>query len=126
MICFVAPTIVQGEYYTFWANSCTKNFEESDQESDLRRILEVDNTLIRVQLLNESLVNYKSPKWSVDLSVKTVDCELDGPAMWHLVSIFNIFLFSRGEKSSELLFIEEAKIRDMQSLEHNTLREMID
>ena len=34
-------------------------------------------------------------------------------------------MLSRGEKSTELVFIEEAKLRDLESLGTNTLRDMI-
>jgi len=39
--------------------------------------------------------------------------------------VLSIFLFSRGEKSTELVFIEEASLRDMQQLSMNELRDKI-
>jgi hypothetical protein len=37
-----------------------------------------------------------------------------------------MILLSRGEKSSELVFIEEAKLRDLNSFKINELKNLID
>ena len=36
MICYVAPTIIEGEYQTLWANACNKSFSDADCDMDLR------------------------------------------------------------------------------------------
>ena len=51
---------------------------------------------------------------------------MDGPSMWHSYCVFQMILLSRGEKSSELVFIEEAKLRDLNSFKINELKNLID
>lgn len=51
---------------------------------------------------------------------------MDGPSMWHAVAVSQIALFGRGEKSNELVFIEEAKMRDLQAMKLAELRDLID
>lgn len=46
--------------------------------------------------------------------------------MWHAYSVIQMILLSRGEKSSELIFIEEAKKRDLDALGRGLLNNMID
>jgi hypothetical protein len=46
--------------------------------------------------------------------------------MWHAVAVSQIALFGRGEKSNELVFIEEAKMRDLQAMKLAELRDLID
>jgi hypothetical protein len=46
--------------------------------------------------------------------------------MWHAYCVFQMILLSRGEKSTELVFIEEAKLRDLDAFKINELRDMID
>lgn len=51
---------------------------------------------------------------------------MDGPSMWHAYSVVQMILLSRGEKSTELIFIEEAKKRDLEVLGRGLLNNMID
>lgn len=51
---------------------------------------------------------------------------MDGPSMFHFVSVVHLILLSRGEKSAELIMIEEAKQRDLDKFGASKLKEMID
>jgi len=46
--------------------------------------------------------------------------------MFHFVSVSHLFLLSRGEKSAELILIEEAKQRALDEFGANRLKQMID
>jgi len=46
--------------------------------------------------------------------------------MFHFMSVMSGLLFSRGEKSAELIFIEEALRRDLSTLKTEHLRDLID
>jgi len=51
---------------------------------------------------------------------------MDGHNMFHFMSVMSGLLFSRGEKSAELIFIEEALRRDLSTLKTEHLRDLID
>jgi hypothetical protein len=77
-------------------------------------------------LLNELLIDSQQPKWAVELFVQKLTGEMDGPSMWHAYSVIQMILLSRGEKSTELIFIEEAKKRDLDALGWSALSILID
>ena len=126
MDCYVAPTSLGTEAVTFWASSCSKKFDEPDGEKELHQILQIEDTNIQIQWLNEALVDNHHSRLAIDLLIQKLSCEMDGPSLWHCQCVFQIILLSRGEKSTELLFIEEAKLRDLDALKINQLRDMID
>jgi hypothetical protein len=113
---YVAPSYAHQDTQTLWASSCSKTFEQTDDGDDLRKILRIEGLLINVSLLQDTLVDCYNPKMAINLKISNLACEMDGPSMWHSFCVFQIILLSRGEKSSELVFIEEAKLRDLETL----------
>ena len=59
------------------------------------------------------------------MHTQSISGELDGPNMWHFLSVFSALIFSRGEKSAELIFTEQAKQRDLDNLGIDNLRGLI-
>ena len=51
---------------------------------------------------------------------------MDGPSMWHFMSVFKHTLLARGEKSADLIHIENAKLNDLTNLKESALRDLID
>ena len=54
-----------------------------------------------------------NPKIQIDFKLKEVVSELDGPSMWHFLSVFKSIILTRGEKSEDLLLIEEGRLNDL-------------
>ena len=46
--------------------------------------------------------------------------------MWHFMSVFKHTLLARGEKSADLIHIENAKLNDLSNLKESALRDLID
>ena len=120
--CYVAPTYINLSNPTFWAN----NKNQNQNESVLRKILSSENLSLNIEFYSQELVNYSTPQYGIDLSIGTVTCEMDGPSMFHFVSVAHLILLSRGEKSAELILIEEARQRDLDEFGPNRLKQMID
>lgn len=72
------------------------------------------------------MIDHQNPQYGIDLYIEKLTCEMDGPSMFHFVSVVHLILLSRGEKSAELIMIEEAKQRDLDKFGASKLKEMID
>ena len=71
----------------------------TDVEHVLNKILSVEHYELSVEILNDRNVSYQNPKISIAMHTQKIQSEVDGPNMWHFLSVFAELVFSRGEKS---------------------------
>lgn len=70
-------------------------------------------------------MNYVQPRLDLNIDTHSVLCDFDGVGFHHFMYVIDDLIFSRGEQSTELVFIEEARKRDLKTLGQDQLGDLI-